>query len=139
MRALFILICLAAGPAFGEALPGPYRATVVRVIDGDTIEADVAVWVGLTQRVAVRVDGVDAPELRAQCPEERRLAERARAMVEGLTAGGTVTLTEVRRGKYAGRVVARVTVDGRSLDEALIAAGLGRPYDGGKREGWCSD
>ena len=43
-------------------------------------------------------------------------------------------------GKYAGRVVADVTLeDGRSLADILITADLARPYDGGTREGWCQD
>ena len=37
-------------------------------------------------------------------------------------------------GKYAGRVVARVVVDGEDLAEELIAAGLARAYDGGRRQ-----
>ena len=40
-------------------------------------------------------------------------------------------------GKYAGRIVAQVLVGGEDLEEMIIEAGLGRPYEGGAREGWC--
>lgn len=45
----------------------------------------------------------------------------------------------VKRGKLDryGRRLARITVDGLDLSAALIAAGLGRADDGGKRAGWC--
>ena len=46
----------------------------------------------------------------------------------------------MRVGKYAGRVIADVWdvwVDGQKLSDLLIAENLGRPYSGGRREGWC--
>lgn len=36
-----------------------------------------------------------------------------------------------------GRTLARVYLDGRDLADLLIEAGLGRPYDGGRRASWC--
>lgn len=46
---------------------------VVRVIDGDTLEARVHLWPGLEMMTRVRLRGIDAPELKAHCPEEREL------------------------------------------------------------------
>jgi len=54
------------------------------------------------------------------------------------TNAGAVRLSELRADEYAGRIDARVQLaDGRDLGAAMIAEGLARPYDGGKREGWC--
>ncbi len=64
------------------------------------------------------------------------MAIRARDFVRA-TVGAAVQLTNIRHGKYAGRVVADVWVDGRKLADLLIAENLGRPYHGGRREGWC--
>ncbi len=50
---------------------------------------------------------------------------------------GVVTVSDVELGKYAGRVLGSVSVDGKDLVEALISAGHGRAYDGGARESWC--
>jgi endonuclease YncB( thermonuclease family) len=33
--------------------------------------------------------------------------------------------------------IAYEAIDGRDLGEALIAAGLARPYSGRRRPGWC--
>ena len=97
---------------------------------------DAAPWPGLTARTAVRVDGVDTPEIRGMCQAEKDMAVRARDFVRA-TVGAQVQLTSVRLGKYAGRVVADVWVDGRKLSDLLIAENLGRPYHGGRREVWC--
>jgi hypothetical protein len=49
-----------------------------------------------------------------------------------------VQLREVRYGKYARRVVARVKTEaGLDLSAAVLAAGLAQPYDGGRRPVWC--
>ena len=110
---------------------------MVSVYDGDTFTVDAYPWPGMTMRVSVRVDGIDTPEIRGACEEEKALARRAKdAAIEAL--GSKVLLTGIKRGKYAGRVVARVTTEGGDdLAALLIGQGLGRPYDGGAREGWC--
>ena len=45
---------------------GPYRAMVVRVLDGDTVEVDVWLWPGLVQRIKLRLAGVNTPEKRGR-------------------------------------------------------------------------
>ena len=57
-------------------------------------------------------------------------------MVVLLRAAGTITLSNPQRGKYF-RIVATVLADGQDVALLLISAKLGRPYSGGKREGWC--
>lgn len=53
--------------------------------------------------------------------------------------GETVFLQNVKHGKYAGRVVADVKLDGgANLADKIISQGLGREYHGGARKGWCS-
>ncbi len=99
-----------------------------------TVEA--APWPGLTARTGVRVAGVDTPEIRGKCQAEKDMAIRARDFVRA-TVGVEVQLTNVRPGKYAGRVIADVRVNGQKLSDLLIAENLGRPYRGGRREGWC--
>jgi endonuclease YncB( thermonuclease family) len=139
MRRLPILALALALPLpalAAETIPGPIQADVVRIIDGDTITVDAEPWPGLTIRVGVRVDGIDTPELRGQCDEEKTLAVRARDRVRELV-GATVELRNVRQGKIARRIVADVYVDGQRLADVLIAEGLARPYDGGRRESWC--
>lgn len=126
----------------GDRLAGPLPAEVVSVIDGDTLEVRVRIWLGQNLRTRVRLAGVDAPELRGQCDRETGLARRARDYLRarlGADGTGTVRLRDVRNGKYAGRVLARVeTLAGEDLGRGLIAAGLARPYTGRARASWCA-
>ena len=136
---LLVAAALALAAPGGDALPGPYAATQIRVIDGDTFAARVRIWLGTDVEVLVRLAGVDAAELRGACDSERQLARAARARLEGLLAGAEVWLREVRYDKYAGRVLARVETDGRDVAATLAAEGLARPYAGGARGSWCAD
>lgn len=121
-----------------EILAGPIRADVVRVHDGDTLVVRARIWLGQVVSTKVRLAGIDAPELRGRCARERRMARAARSFVVRKLAAGNVTLRDIRFGKYAGRVLARViTAEGEDLGQALVAAGLARPYRGGRRGGWC--
>ncbi len=97
-------------------------------------------WPGQTIQAIVRLAGVDAPELRGKCEGEKERARAAAAFVAArLTAGAPVWLTAPRPDTSPGaRTLARmVMADGRDLAAMLIAAGLGRPYEGGQRAGWC--
>ena len=128
-----------------EVLSGPVPATVIEVMDGDTVKVRARIWLGQDLSTRVRLAGIDAPELNGGCARERALAERARAFLAGYLAaadGGPVEvrLFEVRYGKYARRVVARMeTAEAIDLGAALIAAGLAQPYDGGRRPTWCDE
>jgi endonuclease YncB( thermonuclease family) len=135
MTRLAALLCLLAFPTLADGLQ--VTATVLSVYDGDTVRVEAYPWPDQINRVSVRLAGVDTPELRGKCKEERALARVAKAFVE-LQIDDEVMLVDVRKGKYAGRVVARIILaDGRDLSSLLIEAGLGRAYDGGKRESWC--
>jgi endonuclease YncB( thermonuclease family) len=114
-----------------------YRAEVLRVIDGDTLEARVHVWLGQEIVTKVRLAGIDAPELHARCAAERAGAEAARSALAALVEGRSVRLTDVRPDKYFGRVVARISAGGHDAGAALLAAGHARLYGGGRRGGWC--
>jgi endonuclease YncB( thermonuclease family) len=129
-----------ASPLFGTPpVYGPYRLHVIRVVDGDTIDAEVALWPGLSQRTLVRLAGVNAPEIRTRDDCERNAGRAATAFVtRTLQAARRVELDAVDLDKYGGRVVGLVYVDGRSLGELLVQAGHARPYDGGARGSWCS-
>ncbi len=125
-------------PSQRDVLAGPVEARVIRVRDGDTLVVAARIWVGQEIVINARINGIDAPELRARCPRERALAERARDFVTAKVAGRPVWLVDIRNGKYAGRVLAVVrTEDGTDLARALLKAGLARPYHGGRRESWC--
>lgn len=122
-----------------EGRPGVRHAVeVVRVVDGDTFEARVHLWPGLEMMTRVRLRGIDAPEMKGACAEELRMAETASEALRTLLAGGDVAIFNIGPDKYGGRVVAdAATRRTPSVSGALLASGHARPYQGGKRGGWC--
>ena len=111
---------------------------VLRTIDGDTFEARVRLWPNLDMTTRVRLRGIDAPELKAQCEKEWRMAEAASDALQRLLAQGEVVIYNIGPDKYQGRVVADVATRGTpSVSGALLAGGYARSYDGGHRSGWC--
>jgi endonuclease YncB( thermonuclease family) len=121
-----------------RAAPGVHPAKVLRVLDGDTFEARVHLWPGLDITTRVRLRGIDAPEMKARCGEERARAEAAREALRAILDQGEVAIGRVTLDKYGGRVVADAST-GATVDvaTALLGAGLVRRYDGGRRDGWC--
>ncbi len=141
MRHILIVLALVLIPLStwaDPAITGPISAKVIKVYDGDTFTVEAYPWPDITAKASVRVDGVDTPEIRGKCEEEKKKAIEAREFVKGLIPGEVVQLENVKHGKYAGRVVAEVFLDGGvSLAEKIIQQGLGREYHGGKRARWC--
>lgn len=144
--ALAVVVWCLPAAAVRQEIPGPIPARVVEVIDGDTLLVEARIWLDQVVITRVRLAGVDAPEMRANCEPERAAARAARAYLGGQIADGAggdpagarVVLHQVRWGKFAGRVLARVTTSaGVDLAAALLAAGHARPYAGGRRRGWC--
>jgi endonuclease YncB( thermonuclease family) len=85
---------------------------------------------------AVRIRGIDTPELKGKCAFEREKAIAARERLRSLLAG-KVVLSEVELDKYSGRVDAIVTANGEDVAGILVADGLARQYTGGARGSWC--
>lgn len=113
-----LLASLAGFPAWAD---GPFWATVLRVLDGDTLE--VRLKDGDIERI--RLEGIDCPEHAQPHGLDARMATAQ--MVEG----GIVSLMTRDRDRY-GRMIAQVhTPDGRSVNERLVEAGhcwWFRPY-----------
>ncbi|WP_276653243.1 thermonuclease family protein [Thalassospira lucentensis] len=107
--------------------------------DGDTIYVAIPGLPGEIANMSVRVRGVDTPEIRGKCESEKHLAKQARDYARNrLKSAKSVEFCEPEWGRYGGRVVASVRIDGSPLDVELISNGLARAYDGKtKRQPWC--
>ncbi len=84
-RAALLALVLTVAPAValaGEIIPGPVTADVVSVYDGDTLTMDAHPWPQITVRTSVRVDGIDAPEIRGKRDSEKALAREVRTEIE---------------------------------------------------------
>lgn len=140
-RVFLILFALAPSAQSAEEY-GPYKAKVIRVIDGDTVQVEIAIWPGLSQKTKLRLVGVNTPEKRGRnisdC--EKRAGRAATAFIRSFLEGKqVVTVSKIRLGKYAGRMLGSIHANGKSLEKALLSAGHARPYHGGRRKSWCKD
>ena len=139
MRVYMILCTLYSSLVLAGASPllaGPVPARIDRVVDGDTVRVSADVWIDQAVSVSVRIADIDAPELfRPKCPDEKAKAREAKLFVSRFVAGGNVRLYDIRRGKYSGRVIARVeNARGEDLGAALTAANHAVYGDRGQ---WC--
>jgi len=113
---------------------------VIRTIDGDTFEARVHLEPGLDPTTRIRLRGIDAPELKASCPQELAMAEAATGALRAMLSEGDVRIFNIGPDKYSGRVVADVvTRRTGNVSTAMLAAGHARSYSGGHRNGWCAN
>jgi micrococcal nuclease len=126
-----------AGTALrSDMIVGPVKASLVSVIDGDTILVTAHPWPQHSISVMVRLRGIDAAEMRSNCSGTRDLAIRAKAILTAALGPqpDNLLLQDVSGDKYFGRVVANVRFgDGRDAAALLLASGLARPYDGGRK------
>lgn len=130
---LAVLLCspaLAAGE-YGDVIV----SQVTSIYDGDTIICTIKGWPAIIgERVSVRIKDIDTPELD---DERQDIKERARLAkvftVTKVRAAKVIELRNMQRDKYF-RILADVYLDGKSLGEMLIAEGLAKEYDGGKKE-----
>ncbi|MBB4104116.1 thermonuclease family protein [Allorhizobium borbori] len=136
LTTLFSLGALGGAAASGRTtIEGPVNATVIRVIDGDTLLVRATPWPQHSIDVYVRLRGIDAPELKARCEAERFAARTARrALGEKVPEASEVHLSRISGDKYFGRVLADVHLaDGSNPAGDLLAEGYVQPYGGGKR------
>ena len=114
---------------------------MVKVVDGDTVRVDASADMPPElASIAVRLRDVDTPEKGrwAKCEAEKQAAAAATAFTkDAISNAGSIVVRDPSWGKYGGRVIANLVLDGRTLSALLIEAGHGRAYDGGKRKSWC--
>lgn len=121
-----------------------YPAQVLRVKDGDTIDAevtlrdeavdlgfDITLYQRITLKLTLRLYGINSPEIRT--PE----GKTARGWLVGRLSKGTLMTYEPitvdtikdKKEKY-GRYLAVLLDEGGNINEAMVAAGQAFPYDG---------
>ena len=134
---------LALAAALHAAAPGQtYPATVVRVVDGDSVVVTIPAWAATPfETISVRIAGIDTPESRkppAKCAAEVALGKAASAFAKGLAQpGAAVVVTYRGLDKYSRIDGALKLPDGRDWATVMLGNGMARPYDGGTKSSWC--
>ena len=120
-----------------------YKCTIVKVIDGDTVDVDIDLGFGMwMKKQRIRFYGIDTPESRTRDLEEKKYGLVAKAFVEArLPVGSIRTLTTVqdKTGKY-GRILGKFkaydsyTDAWVNLNQWMIIKHYGVEYSGQSKE-----
>ena len=109
-----------------------YNATIVRVVDGDTVDALVDLGFDTWKKVRIRMHGMNAPESRTRDLEEKARGIAAKVRLEEHLESGQFTLQSMGVGKF-GRCLGILYVNDVNINKTLITEGHAVEYHGGKR------
>lgn len=106
-----------------------YEAKLLRVIDGDTVDALVDLGFDVWVKKRIRLYGIDAPESRTKDLEEKALGLQTKGrLVEIMDdCGGLFILESHGVGKY-GRCLGTLLINEVNVNELLISEGLAEEY-----------
>lgn len=112
----------------------------IKNFDADTVTFNIkGVHALIGEKISVRVNGLDAPEIKGKQPCEKAAAKAAQRLVQSLLKNAKViNLENIGRDKYF-RVLADVVIDGQNLTTILLKNKLGYAYHGETKQkvNWC--
>jgi micrococcal nuclease len=119
-----------------------YNCTIIRVVDGDTLDIDIDLGFGIIMTgQRVRVAGIDTPESRTRDLVEKQFGLASKKRCEELLPVGSkqVLLSQldrsgdVARGKF-GRILGDFQIGDTTFTEIMLTEGYAVPYNGGSKE-----
>ena len=122
-----------------------YNATLIKVLDGDTIDCWLDLGFDLKIKKRVRYMGIDTWESRTRDLEEKKKGLAAKARNKELLEAGTFKIISHGTGKF-GRVLGEVFIEIleparrlESVNQILIDEGHAYEYDGGKKKKFIAE
>jgi micrococcal nuclease len=122
-----------------------YGATVLKVIDGDTVDLMIDLGFNIHHKIRVRLYGVNTPESRTKDLAEKEIVLKAKKFTEDWITGHKwvyVNTIPDKNDKY-GRVLARIfssdditDVKTACLNIDIVSAGYAREYYGKGDKTW---
>lgn len=111
---------------------------IIRCYDGDTCTANLPeVHPFFGQKISVRINGIDTPEIRGKCEMEKVKAKEARDfLLDLIKEASQIDLVSCEKDKYF-RIGCTMLLDGENVGDIMIEEGHARQYDGEERESWC--
>ena len=114
-----------------------YNIKLDRVIDGDTIDANIDLGFDVNVKKRIRFVGINAPESRTRDADEKVKGLAAKERVKGLLRDAeNITVKSHGIGKFGrclGEVIITQAGKETNLNELLISEGHAIEYFGGKR------
>ena len=110
-----------------------YKAKLDRVIDGDTVDANIDLGFYITIHKRIRLAGIDTPESRTRDLEEKARGLASKDKLIELLGDGDFILESKEVGKY-GRVLGTLHIEDMNINDTLVKEGFATEYWGGTKK-----
>lgn len=113
-----------------------YKCTMLRVVDGDTVDVDIDLGFGVWMRKQrIRLYGIDTPESRTRDLEEKKYGLAAKDFLVKWTSAGELVLKTHKddRGKF-GRILGEIYAHGVNLNDKMVYEHHAVAYHGQSKE-----
>ena len=110
-----------------------YKEKLDRVVDGDTIDANIDLGFDITIHKRIRLAGIDTPESRTRDLEEKARGLASKDKLVELLGNGDFVLESKEVGKY-GRVLGTLHKDDLNINNTLVEEGFAVEYWGGTKK-----
>ena len=106
-----------------------YRAKLIKVVDGDTIDAEIDLGFKTFVKKRIRFLGINSHETRSMDLVEKEFGLNAKSRLQALLAAsnGAFVLKSHGLGKF-GRVLGEIFIDEVNINNLLIEEGLADVY-----------
>ena len=109
-----------------------YRCNITRVVDGDTVDAEIDCGFDIIYKSRIRLYGIDTPESRTRNLDEKARGKLASQFIKDKIAEAKLVKVKTKldkKGKF-GRVLGSIIADDLDLNQTMIGKHLAVAYFG---------
>ena len=109
-----------------------YRCNITRVVDGDTVDAEIDCGFDIIYKSRIRLYGIDTPESRTRNIDDKARGKLASQFIKEKIADAKLVKVKTKldkKGKF-GRVLGSIIADDLDLNQTMIEKHLAVAYFG---------
>jgi len=113
-----------------------YKCNITRVVDGDTVDAEIDCGFDIIFKSRIRLYGIDTPESRTRDLDEKARGKLASQFIKDKIAKAEFVKVKTKldkKGKF-GRVLGSIIADDENLNESMVKNYLAVAYFGQSKD-----
>ena len=113
-----------------------YKCNITRVVDGDTVDAEIDCGFDIIFKSRIRLYGIDTPESRTRDLDEKARGKLASQFIKDKIAKAELVKVKTKldkKGKF-GRVLGSIIADDEDLNESMVKNYLAVAYFGQSKD-----
>ena len=113
-----------------------YKCNITRVVDGDTVDAEIDCGFDIIFKSRIRLYGIDTPESRTRDLDEKARGTLASQFIKDKIAKAELVKVKTKldkKGKF-GRVLGSIIADDEDLNESMVKNYLAVAYFGQSKD-----